>query len=223
MGKNCFPVSYDDEWIMAHWESFRNWKKLCEEYNMVHESAVNYNTFKSHCNRVLALNFHYPEEQVEWLRENYPRLGRTETAKKFNETFNEKRTPGAIKVFCQRMGLRVTEDRKKRRAIENTGRFHPVGTVVKWENIEPYIKTESGWKPLKYTMFEKQKGKNLVYLDGNQNNVSKENLMFITREVSARMITNEFWSEDPEITRTGIICCELEQALKENGGNANDI
>ena len=216
MGNHCAPLSYDDKWIIAQWEAFKNWKKLCNEYNKVHGTAICYSTFKSHCNRVLDLNVQYTKEQIEWLKANYPRLGQAETTRQFNIKFQENKSRGAIKKKCNyELGLHVTEERLKRRATENTGRFHEVGTIRPGANKELYIKMKDGWKPLKYMNHEKIMGKNLVYLDGNKNNVSDDNLMYITREVSARMIKNKFWSEDPEITRTGIICCELEQALKD--------
>lgn len=216
MGNHCAPVGYDDDWIIAHWGLTRNWMSLCEEYNRAHGTEVNYNTFKSHCNGALSLNFHYSDEQIEWLKENYPKLGRVEATKRFNEKFHEKRSTAAIKKMGHTLGLHVTKERRKQVPIENSGRFHEIGTVREGANKELYVKTETGWKPLKYTICEKKPGKNLVYLDGNKNNVNENNLMYITRAVSARMIKNKFWSEDPEITRTGIICCELEQALKGN-------
>ena len=216
MGKHGFPVSYDNDWIVTHWESFRNWLKLCEEYNRVHGTEISYSTFKSHCNRELGLNYHYTEEQIEWLKGNYPKLGRVKAAKAFNEKFGEKKTPQAIKAQCLKIGLKVKENRWQERAIENSGRFHPVGTIRPMSHGEPYIKTESGWMPLKHKLIGKKDGKIIVFLDGDRMNVNERNLMFTTKAVSARMTKNMFWSENPEITRTGIIWCELEQTLKEN-------
>lgn len=215
MGNRFSPVRYDEEWIIAHWKSFRNWRKLCDEYNKVHGTDINYNTFKSYCNRCLNLNFHYSDEQLEWLKENYPKLGRVKATKAFNELFNESRTTSAIRKRCIEMNLKVTCDRLRDRAIENTGRYKEVGELGTGGNGDPYIKTDEGWIPVKYAVAGKQEGKILVHLDGNKHNNSKENLAFITRKVSARMIKNKFWSENPEITKTGIICCELEQSLKE--------
>jgi len=214
MGKHCAPVRYDDDWIVAHWEPLRNWLKLRDEYNRVHGTDIKYSTFKAHCNVKLGLNYHYSEEQLEWLKENYPKLGRIKAAKIFNEKFSENKSAWAIKNMCQRMGLRVTEERHSEIAIENSGRYHPVGAVRPMAHGEPYVKTEDGWVPVKEQVMGKQKGKILVFLDGNQNNVEKNNLMFITRAVSARMTKNEFWSENPEITKTGILCCELEGMVK---------
>lgn len=218
MGKR-YPVRYDDEWIVAHRASAQNWRAVCNEYNKAHGTYVNYNTFRSHCNIIglnrIDINFRYSDEQIEWLKENYPILGRVKTTKAFNEKFKDNKTSRAIGRKCILMGLRVTEGRKKERAIENTGRYHEVGTVSIGANGDPYVKKESGWIPVKYIVAGKQKEKILVHLDGDKSNNSLKNLTFITRKVSARMLENRFWSKNPEITRTGIICCELEQALKE--------
>ena len=219
MGKHSAPVSYDDEWILAHWESVRNWKTLCEKYNVSHGMNLKYSTFKAHCNLGLGLNYHYSDEQFQWLRENYPVYGRVKCAEMFAEKFHEEKSPGAIKCQCLRMGLKVNSERRKERAVENTGRFHPVGTIRPMAHGEPYVKTENGWVPVKNEVIGKQEGKIIVFLDGNQNNVSRENLMHTTRAVSARMTKNKFWSECGEITKTGILCCELENLLD---GGKND-
>ena len=210
------PITYDDEWIVTNWQDFRNWKKLCEAYNEVHGTDIGYNTFKSHCNRELVLNYHYTQEQQEWLIENYPHLGRVKTAKAFNNKFNENRSAQAIKFICSRLGLRVTEQRKQEIGVENSGRWHPLGTVVKKQHGEPYVKTEDGWKRLKDIEFgDKPRGHVIAHLDNNPDNYSRENLIAIPRSISVKMSKNKFWSEEPVITKTGILCLTLEEALKE--------
>lgn len=212
------PHKYDDEWIIERWQTVRNWLTLCNQYNKEHKTNLTYTTFKSYCNRSLELNYHYTEEQLEWLKENYPSLGRIKTAKLFNEIFNEKKSPQAIKCQCLRMGLKVNKGRKYEIPPENTGRIHPIGTIRPMAHGEPYIKNNDGnWEPLKHTVIEAKEGQIIVFLDGDCKNISKENLMHTTRAVSARMTANKFWSTHPEITKTGIICCELEQVL--SGGN----
>ena len=212
------PISYDDKWCLENWQSFRNWKKMCDEYNKVHGTDIKYNTFKAHCNIALMLNYHYTYEQDRWLRENYPHLGKVKCTERFNERFGENRTVAAIKKHCLQMGLKVTEERTKARAYENTGRLHDVGTIVKKTHGEPYIKVEDGtWKRLKDVAYgEKPNGHVIVHLDGDVDNYSKENLVAIPRTISAKMTVNGFWSEEPTITKTGIMCLELEEALKGN-------
>lgn len=208
------PITYDDEWIKSRWREFKNWSKMCKAYNESHNSDLNYNTFKSHCNRELGINYHYSDEQTEWLKENYPKLGRIKCAERFNKKFREDRTPNAIRIYCEKLGLKVSEERKRMIAIENTKRIHSKGTVVTKTHGEPYIKTDSGWKRLKDIAYgEKPKGYIIVHLDGDVNNYDKKNLKAIPRSINARMTANGFWSSMPEITETGITCCTLEEVL----------
>lgn len=209
------PIAYDDEWIIDNWQETRNWLKLCESYNQIHRTNIKYNTFKSHCNRELALNYHYSDEQVSWLKENYPVLGRVKCAEAFNKKFNENKTAGAIKIACQKMGLRVTEERRKARAFENTGKtIHEIGKVVVGTHGEPYIKTVDGWIRLKNINYgEVPDGCIVIHLDGDQKNCNKENLVAIPRSISARMTKNKFWSENANITKTGVLCCTLEEIV----------
>ena len=55
----------------------------------------------------------------------------------------------------------------------------------------------------------------LVHLDNDVTNNSVENIRAISRSVNARMTANKFWSKDPNITKAGILCCELDELLKE--------
>lgn len=204
------PITYDDEWIVDNWMAYRNWSKLCKAYNDTHGTNLNYNTFKSHCNRTLSLNYHYSTEQLVWLRENYPQYGRTCT-EEFNRIFHENRSAQAIKNQCLRMGIHVTTERRKKTAIENTGRWHPVGTIIRRMHDEPYIKTENGWKRLKDINYgDKPEGHIIIHLDGNVDNYDKSNLLAIPRNVNAKMTLNRFWSQFPEVTKAGVLCCELE-------------
>lgn len=210
------PIRYDDDWIVTQWQKVRNWKRLCNEYNREHGTEIGYNTFKSHCNRELSLNYHYTEEQQTWLIQHYPTLGRVKTTKLFNETFKENRSVDAIKILCLKLGLKVTEERKRERAVENTNRYYNIGAVVKKTHGEPYVKTEDGWKRLKDLEYgEKPKGHVIAHLDNNPDNYNRENLIAIPRSISIRMSKNKFWSDEPVITKTGILCLTLEEALKE--------
>ena len=207
---------YDDEWILKNWESVRNWNTLCNEYNRVHNDNRSYNTFKSHCNRELCLNFLYSEEQEKFLMETYPVCGRIKTAQLFNERFQKNKSPQAIKVHCvKNLKLKVTKERKAETAIENSGNYKPVGTITSKTHGELYVKTENGWKRLKEVALGKPpKGYLIVHLDGNVANNNPDDLAVISMAVNMKMTKNDFWSENSEITRAGIMSCELELMLK---------
>ena len=208
--------TWHDDFIFANWEKHRNWLSLNHKYNNVYGTNIGYNTFKSHCYR-LGLNFHYSEEQQAWLTDTYPDHGYIETAKMFNEKFKTNRSAGAIKTQCKKMGLKVKDHRRAARANENTKKYiYPIGSIVAKSHGEPYIKTDNGWRRLKNVAYGSvPKGKILVHLNGNVEDCRPDNLYAISRNVNARMTLNNFWSENSTITKTGIMCCELEQALHE--------
>lgn len=211
-------VLYDDNWILANWENYRNWNSLCNEYNKLFNTEIKYSTFKAHCNVGLKLNFHYSKEEDAWLIENYPKLGRVKCAEQFNKKFCTNRTAMGIRIHCEKMGLRVSDERKRQRAIENTGRLHDTGTIVEKSHGILFIKKEDGtWTQLSRHLVEEDIPKDciVIFLDGNKRNLSQDNLAIIPRNHSAIMTKNKFWSEQPEITKTGIIWCELYQELKK--------
>lgn len=213
-------VIYDDAWIAERWEVTHNWSTLCRDYNDAHGTSIGYNTFKSHCNRELALNYHYSEEQIEWLKVNYPKFGRVETCRKFNEKFGTTKSVQAIKIKCVQMGLKVSEERLKARAIENTKRFHAIGTVKMMGNNGLCEKTENGWERIADRVIGKApKGHRVIHLDGNAFNNDKANLRIASFATCGRMTRNRFWSEHPAITQSGLIWCELASVLNGEGSN----
>lgn len=213
---NSRSISYEDAWILDNWEKHKNWLSLRNEYNRVHKTDIVYTTFKSHCNMKLGLNFMYTEEQKQWLINNYPKLGRVKAAEHFNKIFTTNKTPQAIKAQCIKLGLKVDSDRRKQKAIENTGRFHPIGTEVPKSHGEIYVKTENGFVRKKNLVYGKvPKGYSLVHLDGDRKNCDKENLMPLSRQQLALMTANRLWSSNPTITKTGVICCKLQEVLND--------
>ena len=211
---------WDDDWIADRWSDVRNWNTLCNLYNSEHGTNISYNTFKCHCNRDLELDYHYTDEELDFLRENYPAKGIDYTAREFNKKFNYKRTKGSLGVRCKLMGLKVTEERTKdvNDRIGSLNRL-PINSKIEKEHGEIYVKTENGWKREKDIVFgEKPKGYIIVHLDKNVKNNSKENLCAIPRGVCSRMSINKFWSENRDITKTGILACQLEDALNRKMG-----
>lgn len=209
---------YDDKWILERWEVTHNWLTLCNEYNKAHGTDIGYNAFKSHCNR-MGLNYRYTEEQNEFLKQTYPHKGRVVTAELFNKTFGTHKTPIAIQKHCHKnLGLLVTQERNAQKAIENTGRFHEVGTVKKMGNHGLCIKTSAGWERIADNVIGKApKGHRIVHLDGDISNNTKENLMHMSFAHCALMTRYGFWSNTPLITQTGAVWCDLYE--KQGGLN----
>jgi len=209
---------YDEEWIERNWEEEKNWNRLTDRYNRELGKNVSYAAFKSYCNRHLGLNFKYTEEQKEWLKTNFPAIGKNEIGKRFNERFGAQRTGTAVYVECKKLGLKVNEERRTEWRQRIAGvRKQEVGTVMPREHGKLYIKTESGWKRCDELVIGRKRGKIIVHLDGDQKNLNRGNLIHIDRKISAIMTAERFWSNDSEVTKSGIEWSRLKIALKERG------
>ena len=220
---NRIYLEYNDKWIINHKDEYTNWKDLCAAYNKTFGTDYGYNTFKSHCNRKLKLHrdILYTAKQDKWLMENYPNLGRVKTTEEFNKKFNTNRNSNGIKIHCTRLGLKVSDERKREVAIENTGRYHKPGTIVKKNHGYLFIKTSDGkWEQLHRFIFSNNVGSIpkdsiVIFLDGNKQNFEPSNLAAIPRKYSSIMTKNNFWSDFSEITKSGIKWCELYDVLSK--------
>lgn len=162
----------------------------------------------------------YTEEQIEWLTKNYPLLGRIETVNRFNDIFNENRSVESIRCMVEKLKLKVTDETRRRLNASNFGKdYCKIGTIriSKKTGGEPYIKTEKGWVMLKQLLVDCPKGMAIIHLDGDLSNCNKDNLMVVEKAILGKMIANDFWSSDPQITKTGVIWSQLELALQRSG------
>jgi len=215
---------YHDDWILEHWDSEKNWNRLASRYNDVFKANVSYVAFKSYCNRHLGLSFKYTQVEDDWLRENFPKIGKNDIGEMFNQNFGTKRSTNGVYVRCKKLGLKVNEERRtvwKNRIAEI--RKQPIGHIAEREHGTLYIKTEDGWKRCKELVIGKQKGKLIIHLDGNKWNLDKENLAVIDRKISAIMTAEGFWSTDSEVTKTGIEWSKLKIVLKEKGVDVEQV
>ena len=212
-------VGFDDEWILSHWKEYRRWTDMYEDYKKVypdiHHSTDN---FRRHCNIDLHLARTYTPEQDEWIRENYPNKGCAACYEEFQKLFGVEKGYCGFRSHVTDLGLRVTKERQKI-ADANNGNHEkkPNGSVRKNARGQWFIKRNGKWIPMaRDAVSEIPKGHTVVHLDGNLDNNSVDNLAVVSRKTIARMTHNHFWSKDPVITKTGILCCELENALAEN-------
>ena len=211
---------YHDEWILNHYDPNVNWHRLLDEYNKTFGVEVKYPTFVSHMNRELKLcqnDKKYTEAEDCFLKENYPKYGYLKTAELFNNRFST-RTPKAIQGRCKALGLSINEERKvelKKEIGASNYRVVPIGTISSGLYGTPAIKNINGWERLDKKI--SGSGEIVVHLDGNKENNEPRNLMTISKWVKARMAYYSFWSEDPEINRTAILWCQLDEALIKSG------
>lgn len=159
----------------------------------------------------------YTTEEDAFLISKYPTLGSVKTHKLFCQKYGSV-TYSALQKRCTCvLHLRVNDIRKEelRRASSERQRKKPtrpsvpIGYVSKKSGM---VKTENGWTRLG-KMLNVPKGYYAIHLDNDISNNSNDNIAIVSMGVSMRMTKNNFWSQSKEITKTGILCCELEGML----------
>ena len=210
---------YDYQWIMDHYDPNLKWSYILKEYNRTFNTDIKYPTFVSHMNRKLGLQLDrgvYTREEDDFLAEHYPNLGYIETTKLYNQHFGKNRTPEAVEGRCHKIGLKVTKERKSASCPENHKRSRPVGSIADWGcHGEIVMKTDNGWVNVKELVAGKKPGMFIIHLDGDVKNNSKENLYHVSREEIGVMTRSQFWSQHPEVTKTGILWSRLYILLRD--------
>ena len=226
-----YRVDWHDEWIEENLNRFSSYSALCDEYNRIFGTSVNYRSLKGHVKRVLGLdktrqNYRkFTEEQREFLKENYSKYNNRELHRIFNEKFNETRTMRSIKQFGFYYGLQVDEDVKQtyRRANldqESCPKATREAGAVRVECGRPLMKDQNGkWSTMAKVVWEKEhgpvpEGYIVTTLNNDPFDCRPENIVMISQHCHGYLSKFNLRSTDPEITKTGIMLGELIEAVK---------
>ena len=71
----------------------------------------------------------YTSEQMNWLKENYPKMGTTIATKEFNKTFNQNRTWDAIRTLCRKNKIRCNNEILSKRGRNNAKKYIPINST----------------------------------------------------------------------------------------------
>ena len=213
-------IQWDDEWILKNWSKEIGMKEFTHSYNLSHKTDYKEQTLRAHCYVKLGLQNRdglYSDEQIRFIKENYPIFGSRKCAELFNKKFGTNKKYYNMINVAQRHGLSVMKELKGKLISEANG--DPIGTLSLDRSTGTLrIKTEEGYKNYLHELYGKPSGTNVYcHLDGNPLNTSPENIVELTRAQTARMSFNKFWSEHPEITKTGIKWCELYDLMLKQG------
>ena len=173
----------------------------------------------------------YTEQEREFLRDNHDRCsGYRELTEMFNKRFSTNLKTITISDYCHKQ-LKI-------KGMKNTGRFLkgskardlPIGTIKKSQNAT-YIKVGNedtgltgyqppNWIPYQRYLWEQahgpiKDGEFVIFLDGNTENFDLNNLAVIDRQISAQMAKNRWYTEDAEVTRTGVLCVQLLHEIRK--------
>lgn len=196
--------------------------------NISASALKNHARFKLEIKKPRSANYrHVTTEQVEWLKDIYPKTGVKNAAKLWNDKFNDSLTATCIKQIAKRIGnvtvnpeiatankLRAAHGPNSKRAIRKAGETRmECGRLV--------MKSEDGeWKSAGRCVWEMEHGKipkgyALIALDGDTSNIRLDNLEIVPWRYLGLLSMNNFFSNDPEITKTGVVWCDLKTVLEE--------
>ena len=231
-------IKWQDSWLNEHWSDARTYKELTELYNETFKTNIDVSTIKWHCRDILGIHKprktqrRYTDEQLQFLKENYSKMGNRELLNLFNEKFNETRTLSAIKNIGVMYGLQVDKDvrqRNRRRHLDRAGSKRATRKPgdIRIECGRPIMKDDNGnWKTAARVIWEKEHGPvpedyTVTVLDGDPYNIDPENIVCIPLTYVGMLLNHGLRSTEAEITKTGIMVCELMQAIKDQENMAN--
>lgn len=176
---------------------------------------------------------HFTKKQEEWLKENYHSFSSyKEMTFLFNSVFEENRSVESVREKCtKRLHLfgmpNPTSYGNKRKEqlplgsirVSQTGTYIKVKEVPVNTNISGYKKPY--WIPLQEKIYSDEfgpvpDGSMICFLDNDRNNFNIDNLFMIDRKISAIMSSNQWWSTNPEFTKTAIMWCKLYYAIRSH-------
>lgn len=174
---------------------------------------------------------HYTEQERQWLKDNCASANSfQDLTERFNSTFGNSLKMETIRDYChKRLGLKNNKGAASTQFAKGSKpRALPIGTIRKSQTMT-YIKVcESGnpmqgyakpdWIPYQQYVLEQAYGKIkdnefVIFLDSNTENFALENLAVINRQISQRLCTRGWYTDNAELTRTGVMFCELEDTL----------
>ena len=203
--------NFDDKWIIEH-EAGMSARKLFDEYKIDHEAAMCYHTFARHLREITGRDVsgkHYTDTEKQFLRVTYPVHGSRKTAEMFKEEFGRNVSADSLKTYCRRsLGLSVP----KKVRYQNVSA--PIGTISENCRGEVKVKTENGWIKATHSKVDVPKGMIAFNLDRDKYNNEPENIGITTNSKFRFLRNHGFWSEEREITKTGLLLCDLHELME---------
>lgn len=206
---------YDDEWIKANWTG-KCTTEFRDRYVRETGHEVCKETLRKHIKRDLSLHnsYHYTRGELDFVSENYERLGAIECARRLDISVER-----VYHIARVRLGIRMSKEAFKRH-VNVFEEQYPVGAIVKKHNDSNYtIKAEDGWHELGRFVWEKHHGKipddhYVVFLNRDPSDARIENLALVPKGVVGAFNCNGMWHDDADLNKAHILVMLLERAMK---------
>ena len=226
-----------DEWLRRNHSAEKLIRELTAEFNAAFGEDRSADTMKHHCRKLMLQrnNRFFSEEEDRWLSEHSRDGSYLEVAAEFNRIFGQTRTPGVIKVHCNRALHAGFKNQKYSNSF-------PIGTEVircgfVWVKVSNIHCEKSGkltssvvnWRQKSHIVWEQHygsappEGYTIVFLNRDTKDCRIENLYAVSPRVMREMSKKKWWSTDRELTLAAIRWCELFYAMKEAEGVRKNI
>ncbi len=226
----------EDSWLKAHYGEYKNNAELAKAFNTEFCLSLTADAVGQRC-RIFGLKrvfvHEWTDEERDYIRANFGEYPRIDLYKMFCEHFNCKDVSfmGFRSYVNGSMGLRL-EDKNKFNIQRFEDMREPIGTKRKhsgyWYIKVNDVKGKHGshaaerenWKPLDRYIWEQHYGKipkgySIVYLDGDHDNCSIENLQLVDASTFRTMQRNHLFCEDARLSTTAIMTAKVISAVRE--------
>ncbi len=217
-------IVWDDNWIIKNKDNFDLLTDMWRAYQLATNQQVKQQSFRTHIQRKFGIrsNITWTEEEREFVRDNFPKLGGEKCTDAFNKKFRPRKRR-AIEGCARHLGLYIEQD-----VVEANRKFPrrvPMGTIV--DDGDGYLKIKtgkgsSGWERYHRYLYEKAHGKipkgyKIMFLDNDKRNYSRDNMIAVPASYFALMNKLNLRSEFSEINLTSVKWCDLYTSLKSQG------
>lgn len=159
----------------------------------------------------------FTQEADAFLLDNWERLTSRQLAEKISELYGIHPKTQTVTDRLNAMG--VHRGRCYRPEGYEEPRTLPVGSERIDKNRIVMVKTEmpNKWKPKAQVVAGYDtRTSQAIFLDGNSLNVTKENILVVSKRVHARLAKNGWLNSGGEVIRTGATWSELLYAIRDN-------
>jgi len=185
----------------------------------------------------------YTKEQIDFIYKNYKGISSRELTKKFNKKFSTSRESTSINAFKGHHKLKSgynnyfkpgnqpwnTGTKGLVKANSGSRKPAPIGKIYS-SSGHNLIKTVNGWQQYSRYKYEEYHDCKLTpnerinFLDNDNTNFAKENLIKVTKQEVARIHREGYLYDDPTLNKVGISMVRLKMKVRDisNANNRKD-
>ena len=241
MAKKIDYTKEQINWLKYNFNKFNTTKELVDEFNIIFNTNYKYDTIKRLCHRLNLFREntkrnYYTDEEMQWIKDNYKKYyddGFYEHDKfilDFNIKFNKKIERRFLaNILNGKLGLKLGFNNKRKQPNFQL----PIGTERKRDNnwyikiknnthlYKSHLITKENWQLKSRYMYEKYNNCKLngddfiIFLDGNEDNFEKENLIKLNKIECSHFVGNKFSKlEDINLRKCAVLYSQIQAKLK---------